>query len=590
MARSRQTTSCRVLADHDERWRPAGDGPECGYLFRGKVCDKSGSHYCEPRADRAVQFVVELCVHTKGRWARTAFRLTEWQEHDIVRPLFGEVVWSDEWECYVRRYRIARIVLGRKTGKSELVAALVLLLLVGDDEEGAEIYGAARDTKQAGKVGDVVVRMRQLSKALAGRLEYNKNSRRVYDETTGSWFEVITADALGELGHNPHGAYIDEVLSQRDGSLYDALRTSMGARHQPLMLLVTTETNDRTGFGAGEIDEAERVQEDPARAPHVLAYVRKMPQNDEELERLRRLFPDHPQLPVSLDPWDERNWYWPCPSLGEFKSLAGMRDEALEARNDPSKENSFRQYQLNQRVSQATRFLPMELWDACSGGEVMANPTWLDPQLEGRKCVGGLDLSAKFDLTAWALLFADGWVRWRFWLPEAMVAYLDQHTSDHMSVWVRDGWVTTTEGDVIDYDRVEADIRADYERFAIRRIAYDKWSGESVRQRIEQATGAEMVESSATYERMTEPCKELLARVKKGEIAHGGNPVARWMADAVEVKRPADDPDRMRPVKPDRNASGKRIDGMVALLHAIEAGMVAEPGPSVYEDRGLVVL
>lgn len=921
MATRSRTTSSPVRADHDGRWRPDGEGPSCGYSFRGSVCEKEGSHYCEPRADRAVAFVESLCVHTKGRWARQAFVLAGWQEHDIVRPLFGEVVWSDEWACYVRRYRIARIVLGRKTGKgldvdtpvlaergwttmgelkpgdrvhapdgsltdvewvsdrhqlpcwrvafadgaelvadqehqwsvydrrlktdrvvttpelaetvhygkrgdrryrvtvpsplqrpevplpvdpyvlgcwlgdgssskaeitsadpeiiqavesagyeatysyqrgdaatrgflglkanlsdlgvlgnkhvpdeylaasegqrlallrglmdtdgcadtratkasvefmsttrtlaegvrllaqslgwkatikesratlygkdcgpkwrvtwsayrdyspfalsrktdslhdrpahptrsatnavvsvepvesrptvcisvahpssqflagssltpthnSELVAALVLLLLVGDDEEGAEVYGAARDTKQAGKVGDVVVRMRQLSPKLSARLEYNKNSRRVFDETTGSWFEVITADALGELGHNPHGAYIDEVLSQRDGSLYDALRTAMGARHQPLMLLVTTETNDPSGFGAGEIDEAERVQEDPTRAPHVFAYVRKMPKTDDELERLRGLFGDHPALPVSTDPWDEANWFWPCPSLAEFKSLQGMRDEALEARNDPSKENSFRQYQLNQRVSQATRFVPMDLWDRCVG-EVAANPAWVDDKLDGMTAVGGLDLSAKFDLTAWCLLFESGWVRWRFWLPEDMIRQLDGPTGGWMTEWVRRRWVTATDGDVIDYDQVEREIAEDCERFRVRRIVYDKWSGEPVRQRIEDASGVEMVESSPTYERMTEPMKDLLARVRQRQISHGGHPVARWMADSLEAKSPADDPDRLRPVKPERDASGKRIDGMVALLHAIEGELAGEDKPSVYETRGLAVL
>lgn len=591
MARSSPTTSCPAPADHDARWRPSGDGPACGYTFRGKVCDKEGSHYCEPRADRACAFITELCVHTKGRWARQRFDLSVWQEHDIVRPLFGEVVWSPEWACYCRRYTVARIVLGRKTGKSELVAALVLLLLVGDEEEGAEVYGAARDTKQAGKVGDVVVRMRQLSKPLADRLGYNKNSRRVFDEQTGSVFEVIPGDAEGELGHNPHGAYIDEVLSQRDGSLYDALRTAMGARHQPLMLLITTETNDDAGFGAQEIDEAERVQEDPTRAPHVFAYVRKAPKNAEELQRLHELFPDHPDLPVSIEPFDERNWRWPCPSLGEFKSWQAMRSEALEAQNEPSKENAFRQFQLNQRVQQVTRFMPMDLWDDCTGGEVLANPEWADASLEGKPCVGGLDLSAKFDLTAWCLLFDSGWVRWRFWLPEDMVPVLDQYTGGQASVWTCDGWITATEGDVIDYDRVVADVAADVERFAVSRVTYDKWCGEPVRQRVEQEAGVQvMVESATTYERMTEPMKELLARVRQGTISHGGHPVARWMADSLESRSPNDDPDRMRPVKPERHGTGKRIDGMVALLHALEGDLQPKRRESVYESRGAMLL
>lgn len=611
MARARGASS----PDHDARWRPRDRKrrPECGRTFEGSErlnialseCAKRGPHYCVPRADRAVAFHGEVLVHTKGRWARQAYVPEAFQEHDIIRPLFGEVVWSEEWDCYIRRYRIAIICVGRKNGKSEQAAGIVLLLLVGDDEEAAEVYGAAKDTKQAGKVAEVVNRMRQLAPALNGdgpdgRLKFNKNSRRIFDERTASYFEVITSDELGELGHNPHGAYIDEVLSQRDGGLYHSLRTSMGARHQPLLLLITTETNNPAGFGASEIDEAERVQEDPSRAPHVFAYVRKLPRTDEELERLHRLFPGHPDLPVSTDPMDDQNWKWPNPAVDLFLSRQALRDEALEARNEPSKLNAFLQYRMNQRVQQVTRFLTLDLWDACVR-EPIPSPEWLDDKLAGLACVGGLDLSARFDVTAWALVYESGWVRWRFWLPEDVLPLLDEHTAGKASVWVRDGWLTATEGDVIDYDRVYDDIEADHELFKIRCGVYDKWSGEPVRQEIERRTGMEMHESSTTYERMTQPLKELVARLKTEQqqraddvpiaertgFAHGGNPVARWMADALEVTSPRGDPDRSRPVKPDRQASGKRIDGMVALLHALEGDLMPRPKPNVYETRGL---
>src|SRR5690606_8888734 len=123
-------------------------------------------------------------------------------------------------------------------------------------------------------------------------------------------YEVITADPEGELGHNPHGFVLDEVLSQPDGRLWDALTTAQGARAQPLYLAITTETSEAVSFGASLIDEAEKVQEDPARAPHVFSFVRKAPCTVEEVNRLRRLFPGHPDLPVSTDWKDERNWKW----------------------------------------------------------------------------------------------------------------------------------------------------------------------------------------------------------------------------------------------------------------------------------------
>lgn len=577
-------------ADHEARWRPDDrTGRTCGYTFRGKTCGKRGAHYCEPRADRVVEFYPSLLVHTKGPHARQAFHLRPWQEHEIVRPVYGEVVWSSEWDCYVRRYRVAIIVMARKNGKSGLLSGSALYLLVGDDEESAEVYGAAKDTKQAGKVFEPAARMVQLSPILRKRLTHNKNARRLIDEQTASYYEIITADAEGELGHNPHGFILDEVLSQPDDSLWTSMRTGAGARLQPLFLCITTETSDPYSFGAEFIDEAERVQEDPSRAPHMLAYVRKLPRTEDELDRLHRLFPGHPDLPVSTDVWDERNWKWPNPALDDFLSREALRQEALEAANDRTKENSFRQFRGCQRVQQVTRYIPLDLWDA-NAGEIAPSPSWLLPKLEGKKGWGGLDLSAKLDLTAWCLLFEDGWIWWRFWAPEELAPFLDEHTGGQFSQWARDGWIELTEGDTIDYEAIYQAIETDRDRFRIVDVTYDRWSGEPVRQEIEKRTGLELVESSTTYERMTHPMTEFMRLLKGRAFATGGNPVARWMADNLEAKSPTHDPDRVRPVKPAREREGRRIDGMPTLFFALDGRSRGEPAPSVYESRGLMTL
>lgn len=584
--RTRRSPAGRVV-NHDARWRPRSrKGPVCGYKFRDILCEKRGAHYCEPRATRVVRFFAELLVHIKGPTARTAFILTWWQEHEIVRPLFGEVVWSDDWGRYVRRYRIAYIVVGRKNGKSELVSGLILYLLVGDDEDSAEVYGAAADTKQAGKVFEPMVRMVQLAPLLAARLKHIKNARRLVDERTGSHFEVITSDADGELGHNPHGFYLDEVLSQPDDSLWVAMRTALGARTQPLLICMTTETSDSASFGAAMIDEADRIMEQPARTPHAFAYVRKAPRSKDELARIRRLFAGHPDLPVSLDWHDERNWRWPNPALSDFLSLAALREEALEAADSPRKLNGFLQFRLNQRVQQITRYISMDLWDA-NCGPIALTPGWLDEELAGKKCWGGLDLSSKLDMTAWCLLFEDGRILWRFWVPESVVDTLDEHTDGAMSQWIAEGWVTATDGDTIDYESIYDTIEVDYQAHDLVDITYDRWSGEPVRQEVVKRTGLEMYESGTTYERMTGPMTEFMRMLMAGELQHCGNPVARWMADNLEAKSPTDDPDRVRPVKPKRDATGKRIDGLPALFFAIDGRTRVADDDSVYDYRGL---
>jgi phage terminase large subunit-like protein len=264
--------------DLDKRWRPRDRrGTSCGYTFRSETCARRGAHYCKPRADHVVRFFAELLVHTRGVHARQAFILDAWQEFEIIRPMFGEVVWSVEHRRYVRRYRVAYIVVARKNGKSELAAGIQLYMLISDDEEAAEVYSAAKDTKQAGKVFDPAARMVQLSPKLSKIVKLFRNARRLVVERTASIYEIITADAAGELGHNPHAFNLDEVLALPDSSMWEAMTTAVGARAQELIYATTTETNVSSSFGASMIDEAERIQEDPTRAPHVFSYVRKLP-------------------------------------------------------------------------------------------------------------------------------------------------------------------------------------------------------------------------------------------------------------------------------------------------------------------------
>lgn len=550
----------------EKRWRPRSTrGEVCGYRFRQVTCTAKGAHHCKPRADRVVAFFSGLLVHTKGRWARRAFTLEDWQEHEIIRPLFGEVVWSTDWRCYVRRYRIAYIILARKNGKSEIVAGIALYMLIGDDEEAAEVYGAARDTKQARKVWEPAERMRTLSPELRARLGVNKNEKRIFDLKTGSYYEIIASDAAGELGSNPHCTVIDEVLSQRDGELFNAMRTAMGTRTQPLMVLISTETNDPSGFGAHQIDEAERVQATPSSMPHVFSYVRK--------------------TPMDADPWDEKNWYHANPALGSFLSLQSLREEAMEAKADPSKENSFRQFRLNQRQQQVTRWMPLHLWDATAG-------IVDESALHGRSAFPGLDLASTTDLAAWSLLLpGDGpddplTVLWRFWTPEAQVPFLDRHTGGMASVWVKQGLLKATPGDWIDYADIHAQIEADKRDFRIVKVGYDPKEATATAQFM-QSLDLDIYPVFQGFA-LSGSLKEMMRLVKAGRLLHGGHPVARWNADSVEVKR--DDQDRIKVVKPERGASGKRIDGIAALANSIKVWQEWVEETSVYEERDMVVL
>lgn len=534
---------------------PKATLPQCGYTLDGRTCPLRGDHHCKPRADHVVQFFTELLVHTKGRWARTPFKPTSWQEHEILRPLFGTIVWDPEWKMYVRRYRIAYISCGRKNGKSELLAGIALYLLVADNEEGAEIYGAADDRDQARKVFDVSMRMAQLSPTLAsGRnpILCKEHAKRLVYKS--SWFEIVASDAAGNLGHNPHGVVFDELLTQKDDRLFSSLRTAMGARTQPLMAIATTASDDPDGFPAKQHAEYAKVLEDPARAPHIFVWIR--------------------EVAPEADPWDESLWPQANPALGEFLSISSLREEALEAKNDPTRENTFRQYRLNQLVAQATRWMPMHAYGECVG-EPWPRPDWRRPDLARRMAFGGLDLAARFDLASWALVIPDDTadLLWRHWIPESAMKAFNLATGGWADQWVSHGWLTVTDGDVIDYQVIYDDIEADGKHFAIKEVHFDPWSGEPVVQELSRRLGrrTQWVSVPQTYNGLSLGMTELMALTRAKAWSHHGNPVAEFCFDSVEVRRQRDEPDLIRPVKPKRDTIGKRIDAVLSAAMAVGA-------------------
>jgi phage terminase large subunit-like protein len=450
------------------------------------------------------------------------------------------------------------------------------------------VFGGARDRDQAAKVFDVAKRMVELSPVLQRRLKIYKLPRRIIDEHTASSFETIAGDSAGNLGHNPHGAILDEVLAQRDAGLWTALRTAQGARLQPLLAAATTAGDDPNSFGKAEHDEMVRILEDPKRAPHIFAYIRS--------------------LPADADPWDEANWYHSNPALGDFLSIESLREEAQEARNDPAKENGFRQFRLNQWVSQSVRWMPMHIWDNNVGDQpnlgLWPTPDWGRKHLLKRTAYAGLDLAAKFDLTAWGLLIPgdedDDPVHalWRFWIPEDGLEKLDKFHSNRFSMWARQGWITVTEGSVLDYERVIADIKIDAADFAVASVDADEWSMWPIIANVADACGlsidrGEVTAYRNTYDRLSAGMDDVMALCKEQRLAHHGNPVAKFCFGNVQVKRAPYDANLLRPVKPDRSTDRTRIDAVPTLAMAangLRAARAKRGRISPYEKNKLMVV
>jgi phage terminase large subunit-like protein len=510
--------------------------------------------YDDVRAQRACEVIEQLLVHTKGIYARRPFVLRPWQRQ-WIEDIFGTVRWDDQFDLYVRAYRLAWLEMARGNGKSELMAAIALILLCADDEEGAEVYGCARDRDQAAHVYNVAKRMVELG-PLRKRLKVMDSRRRIIDPKTGSVYQVIASDAAGNLGQNPHGILFDEVISQPNRDLWDALRTGMGKRTQPLMVAATTPGSLASKFAWEEHRFSERVAEDPNLDPTRYVVIRNTPMDD--------------------DPWDEANWSHANPALGDFLSTATLRDEAIEAREDPLKENTFRMYRLAQWVRSSQRALSLDVWD-----EQRGHPVFHDDDA----CYGGLDLGAVNDMTAFELVFPDGDrdevdVLGHYWVPRAQV---DNDPGGVITRLADSGHVTVTEGDVTDYSVVREAILEAAEKYALVSLTMDySFQGIQLAQEL-QAAGINVTRFRPGYKGFAEPMVQFMRRYVERKIHHGADPTLRWMAGNLHVAR-----DRLDHMMPTKDSDEAKVDGIVALIMAIgEMVADADTRRSAYEDHGL---
>lgn len=325
------------------------------------------SRYDADAADYAVMFIESLC-HTKGTWARQPFELIDWQEQ-IIRDIFGVLKPNG-----YRQFNTAYIEIPKKQGKSELAAAVALLLTCGDGEERAEVYGCAADRQQASIVFNVAADMVRMCPALSKRVKILDSQKRLIYQPTGSIYQVLSADVGNKHGFNTHGVVFDELHTQPNRKLFDVMTKGSGdARMQPLYFLITTAGNDTKS----------------------ICY--EIHQKAKDIIEGRKI--DHTFYPViygaeESDDWtDPKVWKKANPSLGITVGIDKVKDACESAKQNPGEENSFRQLRLNQWVKQAVRWMPMDKWDKC---EFAVS----EDDLEGRVCYGGLDLSSTTDITA----------------------------------------------------------------------------------------------------------------------------------------------------------------------------------------------
>ena len=510
----------------------------------------------EAKAQRAVEFI-RCLKHTKGRWRGQAFDLLPWQE-TIIRDVFGTVK-----EDGFRQYNTAYVEIPKKNGKSELAAGVALYMTCGDNEWGAEVYGCASDRQQASIVFDVAVDMVEQCPALKKRIKPVMSVKRLVYKPTNSFYQVLSAEAYTKHGLNVHAVIFDELHSQPNRELFDVMTKGSGdARTQPLFFLITTAGTDRHSVCFEQHQKAEDIlcgrKADPTFYPVIYGAEDDADWTSEEV------------------------WYRANPSLGHTIDIGKVRNACMSARDNPAEENIFRQLRLNQWVKQSTRWMQMEKWDAC------AFPVD-EGELLGRECYGGLDLSSSIDITAFVLVFPprDDTERYVFlpffWIPEENMARRVRRDHVPYDVWEKQGFLETTEGDVIHYGFIESFIEDLGKRFHIKEIAFDRWGAVQMVQNLE-GLGFTVVPFGQGFKDMSPPTKRLMELVLERNVAHGGHPVLRWMMDNIFVRT-----DPAGNIKPDKEKSTEKIDGAVAAVMALDRA-VRNGGStgSVYDERGIL--
>ena len=517
------------------------------------------SHYDKVKADRAVVFIENL-RHTKGKWAGKRFWLLPWQEQ-IIRDLFGIVDARGK-----RQFRTAFVEIGKKNGKSELAAAVALYLLYADGEPSAEVYGAAADRQQASIVFDVANQMVQMTPALMKRSKIMGATKRIVNYANAGFYQVLSAEVGTKHGLNVSGLVLDEVHAQPNRKLYDVLTKGSGdAREQPLYFLITTAGTDTNSICYETHQKAKDILEGRKIDPTFYPVIYGADEGDD---------------------WtDPKVWKKANPSLDITVGMDKVKAACESAKQNPGEENSFRQLRLNQWVKQAVRWMPMEKWDQCA---FAVN----EEELAGRVCYGGLDLSSTTDITAFVLVFPPldeedkFYLLPYFWIPEETLDLRVRRDHVPYDVWERQGFLKTTEGNVVHYGYIEKFIEQLGEQYNIREIAFDRWGAVQMVQNLE-GMGFTVVPFGQGFKDMSPPTKELMKLTLEQRIAHGGHPVLRWMMDNIFIRT-----DPAGNIKADKEKSTEKIDGAIATIMALDRAIRCgnDTSASVYDSRGILFI
>lgn len=495
-------------------------------------------------ATRAIQFFPDVLRLGGGEFEGKRFELLDWQKF-IVGSIFG-------WKAPdgYRRFRVAYIETGKGSGKSPLAAGIGLYMLIADGEPRAEVYAAATKKDQAKVLFRDAVAMVEQSEELDDLLHMAGGAEKTniaYLEK-GSFFRPISTEerGRGQSGPRPHCGLLDEVHEHPTNAMVEFMRAGTKGRRQALILMITNSGSDRQSVCWEYHEYTAKVCAGTLKDDAHFGYVCAVDEGEDPLR-------------------DEACWAKANPSLGVTFGPKYLREQVTGALGMPSKENIVRRLNFCQWTDADQVWISRHKWEDC---EIEIDPD----ELRGRRCFGGLDLSGKRDLTAFALLFpvesgefglSEGGLvalLW-FWTPSDTLRDREDEDRVPYSVWHNEGFLTTTPGSTVNYGFVANDLGRLSGLYDIEAVAYDRWRIADLKRELDDAgVDIRLEEMGQGFKDMAPAVDNLEDIVMHRQIAIQYNPVLRWNAASAVLQ---EDPAGNRKFAKDK-ATG-RIDGIVAL-------------------------
>ena len=443
----------------------------------------------------------------------------------------------------------AYLSVGRKNGKSALIAAILLAHIVGPEaRQNSQIVSGARSRDQAALVFKLAEKMVRLSRDLSKIIKVVPSSKTLIGLPMNVEYKAISAEAGTAHGLSPVLAILDEVGQVRgpQDAFIEAIETAQGAHDDPLLIAISTQAATDGDLFSIWLDDAQN-----AKDKRIVCHLYTAPEDCDVMDR---------------DAWAMSN-----PAVGEFRSLTDIEDFAKQASRLPAKENSFRWLYLNQRIEATSPFLSRSEWEA--------NATEPDVH-SGMTCYAGLDLSASRDLTAFVMAFPVGdsfHIVPQFFLPSDGIREKSKTDKVPYDLWAEQGFLTLIDGPVIIPAVVARAVAEAAERYDITLLAYDRWRINDFQRELDNI-GAQvpMAAFGQGYKDMAPAVDKLERLVAERKLNHGANPILNMCAAGAVAER---DPAGNR--KLNKSKSVSKIDGLVALAMALGASALEGQAPSV---------